>query len=137
MDAWHAGNLPPGARRGAVTVGMKTMPAFDIEEVITTEALEKLHPEWSALWARCPAATPFQSPEWLIPWWRHIGEGQLWTLACRSEGRLVGLAPTDYLDALFAPGFASAGAAAVLAHLAAACERWDVCDLQQLRPTSP
>src|SRR5919198_431245 len=125
MDAWHAGNLPPGARRGAVTVGMKTMPAFDVEEVTTTEALEKLHPEWSALWARCPTATPFQSPEWLIPWWRHIGEGELWTLACRSEGRLVGLAPlyiyrrpgtaqrevfpvgiatTDYLDALLAPG---------------------------------
>ena len=132
--------------------------ALVLEEVTTTAALEQLQPAWSALWACCPTATPFQSPEWLIPWWRHIGEGQLWALACRSEGRLVGLAPlyiyrkpgaslrevflvgiatTDYLDALFAPGFASAGAAAVFAHLATACQRWDVCDLQPLRPTSP
>jgi hypothetical protein len=39
------------------------MPAFEIEEITTTEALEGLRAEWSALWARCPLATPFQSPE--------------------------------------------------------------------------
>src|SRR5919109_905691 len=134
------------------------VPALDIEEVTTIEALEKLHPEWSALWARCPTSTLFQSPEWLIPWWRHLGEGELWTLALRQAGRLVGLAPlyiyvkpgsserevflvgiatTDYLDALFDQEFASCGAAAVFAHLDAAWRRWDVCDLQQLRPQSP
>jgi CelD/BcsL family acetyltransferase involved in cellulose biosynthesis len=134
------------------------VPALEIEEVTTTEALEKLRPEWSALWARCPTSTLFQSPEWLIPWWRHIGEGELWTLALRQAGRLVGLAPlyiyvkpssserevflvgiatTDYLDALFDQEFASCGAAAVFAHLDAARHRWDVCDLHQLRPQSP
>jgi CelD/BcsL family acetyltransferase involved in cellulose biosynthesis len=139
-------------------VGLKTTSAFDIEEVDTTEALEKLHPEWSALWARCPTATPFQSPEWLIPWWRHIGEGKLWTLALRHKGRLVGIAPlyvyvkpgsslrevfllgiatTDYLDMLFERDFANDGAAAVFAHLHEARHRWDICDLQQLRPESP
>jgi CelD/BcsL family acetyltransferase involved in cellulose biosynthesis len=130
---------------------------LEIEEITTTEGLEQLRPEWSALWASCPTATPFQAPEWLIPWWRHIGEGTLWTLALRHAGCLVGLAPlyiyvkpgttvrevfpvgiatTDYLDALFAPGFTCCGAAAVLAHLDAHCQRWDVCDWQQLRPTS-
>ena len=134
------------------------VPALDIEEVTTIEALEKLRPEWSALWARCPTSTLFQSPEWLIPWWRHIGEGELWTLVLRQAGRLVGLAPlyiyvkpgsserevfllgiatTDYLDALFDQEFASSGAAAVFARLDAARHRWDVCDLQQLRPQSP
>jgi CelD/BcsL family acetyltransferase involved in cellulose biosynthesis len=134
-----------------------SMLRLEIEEITTTEGLEQLRPEWSALWASCPTATPFQSPEWLIPWWRYIGEGTLWTLALRRAGGLVGLAPlyiyvkpgttvrevfpvgiatTDYLDALFTPEFTCCGAAAVLAHLEAHCQRWDVCDLQQLRPTS-
>jgi hypothetical protein len=49
---------------------------------------------------------------------------------------LVGIATTDYLDALFDQEFASCGAAAVFAHLDAARHRWDVCDLHQLRPQS-
>jgi CelD/BcsL family acetyltransferase involved in cellulose biosynthesis len=134
------------------------VPPLEIEEVTTTEALERLRPEWSALRARCPTSTLFQSPEWLIPWWRHIGQGELWALAFRQAGRLVGLAPlyiyvkpgsserevfllgiatTDYLDALFDQEFASCGALMVFAHLDAAWHRWDVCDLQQLRPQSP
>src|SRR5919109_3520965 len=134
------------------------MPALEIEEVTTIEALEKLRPDWYALWVRCPTATPFQSPEWLIPWWRHIGEGELWTLTLRDRGYLVGLAPfyiynkpgsperevflvglttSDYLDALFYPGLATYGPAMIFAHLEAARQRWDVCDLQQLRSGSP
>jgi CelD/BcsL family acetyltransferase involved in cellulose biosynthesis len=137
---------------------LNAMPGLHIQEVTTTEALEELRPEWSALWARCPTATPFQSPEWLIPWWRYIGTGELWTLALRQHGRLVGLAPlyiyvkpgscerevflvgiatTDYLDILLDPEFARCGAEAVLAHLHAAWQRWDVCDFQQLQPQSP
>jgi CelD/BcsL family acetyltransferase involved in cellulose biosynthesis len=137
---------------------VEAMPALEIEEITTTGALEQLRPEWSALWARCPTATPFQSPEWLIPWWRHIAEGELWTLALRDEGRLVGLAPlyiyvrpglaqrqvflvgiatSDYLDAVFEDAYASCGAAAVLGHLDAARHRWDVCDWQELRSVSP
>ena len=134
------------------------MPNIELEEITTTQALERLYPEWSTLWACCPTATPFQSPEWLIPWWRHIGAGELWTLALRCAGRLIGLVPfyiyvgpgsserrvflvgvatSDYLDALFLSDFASRGAAAALAHLETARQRWDVCDLQQLRPGSP
>lgn len=136
---------------------LEARPALCVEEVTTPEALERLRPEWSALWARCPEATPFQSPEWLIPWWKHIGEGELWTLALREEGRLAGLAPlyvytggapprqvfpvgiatTDYLDALFEPESGRRGAAALFTHLQANRGRWDVLDLQQLRPGSP
>jgi CelD/BcsL family acetyltransferase involved in cellulose biosynthesis len=137
---------------------LNAMPGLHIQEVTTTEALEELRPEWSALWARCPTATPFQSPEWLIPWWRYIGTGELWTLALRYRGHLVGLAPlyiykkpdsserevflvgiatSDYLDALFECDFTSHGTAAVFAHLDAARHRWDVSDLQQLRRESP
>jgi CelD/BcsL family acetyltransferase involved in cellulose biosynthesis len=134
------------------------VPALEIEEATTIEGLEKLRPDWSALWARCPTATPFQSPEWLIPWWRHIGQGELWTLALRHRGHLVGLAPfyiynkpgsperevflvgiatSDYLDALFDRAFAAYGSAVVFAYLDTARQRWDVCDLQRLRSGSP
>lgn len=137
---------------------LKSRPAVTLEEVTTTAGLERLRPEWAALWARSERATPFQSPEWLIPWWRQIGEGDLWTLALRHEGRLAGIVPlfiytkpgssvrelylvgtgtTDYLDALFDREFTRGGTAAVLAHLTAHRHRWDLCDLQELRPGSP
>lgn len=129
-----------------------------VEELRGPDDLARLQPEWSALWARCPTATPFLSPEWLLPWWRHVGEGQLWALAFRSGGALVGLAPlyvyqrpasstrelfllgigtTDYLDVLFEPAHEAACLEALTAHLAASTSRWDVCDFQQLRPGSP
>ncbi|MBW3623948.1 MAG: GNAT family N-acetyltransferase [Armatimonadetes bacterium] len=133
-------------------------PALELIEVTTMEGLERLRPEWAGLWKRSPTATPFQSPEWLIPWWRHIGEGDLWTLALREKGRLVGLLPlyiytqewngsrdvfplgiatTDYLDALFLPGYEDAGMAAAFAHLDANRDRWDLCDFSDLRESSP
>ena len=57
---------------------------FEIEELTATPELEALAPEWDALWERLPAATPFQSPAWLLPWWRHCsGGGKLWALALR------------------------------------------------------
>jgi CelD/BcsL family acetyltransferase involved in cellulose biosynthesis len=137
---------------------LEAMPAVSLEEATTTGDLERLRPEWSALWARCPAATPFQSPEWLIPWWRHLGEGALWTLALRSEGRLAGLVPlyvytepgsserqlflvgigtTDYVDGLFDRGFERPGMEGVFAHLEAERHRWDVADFQPVRSGSP
>lgn len=82
--------------------------------------LDRLIPEWRALWERCPYATPFQSPEWLAPWWEAFRPGRLKCLERREAGRLVGFAPlyedghgitrllgagnTDYLDALVEPG---------------------------------
>ena len=32
----------------------------------------ELAAEWASLWKRCPAATPFQHPAWLVPWWLHL-----------------------------------------------------------------
>jgi CelD/BcsL family acetyltransferase involved in cellulose biosynthesis len=120
--------------------------------------LERLRPAWMALWRRARGATPFQSPDWLIPWWRHIGEGELLTIAVfdEAEGRLVGLAPlylyapgsgeravfplgiatTDYLDALAEPGWEAAVMSVVFGHLAKLDSRWDACEWPQLRPGS-
>lgn len=61
--------------------------------VATREELEALAPDWWDLWRRCPAATPFTSPAWLIPWWQVFAPGTLRTVAVRAGGRLVGLAP--------------------------------------------
>ncbi len=58
------------------------------------EELEALAPEWERLWRSDPDATPFQSPQWLIPWWKHVGEGELFTLTARDHrGRLAAVLP--------------------------------------------
>lgn len=128
-----------------------------VEALTRTADLERLGPEWSRLWRRAPTATPFQTPEWLIPWWRHTGEGELLTLALRAApgGALLGLIPlclcrrphgaprrlhllgaatADGLDALAAPGWRDAVGAAAFAWLDAVRDRWDAAELAQMAP---
>jgi CelD/BcsL family acetyltransferase involved in cellulose biosynthesis len=54
-----------------------------------------LRPEWDQLFARAPAALPFNSWVWLSTWWDHCcGPGQqLWILVVREQGQVVGIAP--------------------------------------------
>ena len=54
--------------------------------------LAALEPEWWELWRRARTSTPFQSPAWLIPWWRHFHPGKLTTAAAWRGERLIGLA---------------------------------------------
>ncbi|WP_437726776.1 GNAT family N-acetyltransferase [Sorangium sp. So ce861] len=129
---------------------------LDVEVLHRREELEALREPWSALWERCPAATVFQRPEWLIPWCRELGPEEVLALAFRSEQGLVGLAPlaihhyggerlvallgagiTDYNDVLAAPGYERAVADAVLAYLDERADAWDVADLHDLRGSSP
>ena len=118
--------------------------------ISTPEELERLREEWLALWRRSPAATPFQSPMWLLPWWRAFGSDDLSTIVARnasgaltallplyiarddadSLGMFLGTGNSDYLDYV-----GNGDAAPLLAELAELdCQLWD---LQQLRPTSP
>ena len=63
-------------------------------EVLTADAaLRALGPEWEALWRRAgDRATPFQSPAWLLPWWRAFGTGRPRAATLRGgDGRLLGL----------------------------------------------
>jgi CelD/BcsL family acetyltransferase involved in cellulose biosynthesis len=63
-------------------------------EVITDpEALAALEVGWLDLCQRTPGATPFQTPMWLLPWWRAFGSNDLAVIAAHSEGRLEALAP--------------------------------------------
>ena len=66
------------------------MPA---EEITSLDDLEALRGDWTALCDRSPRVTPFQRPEWLIPWWHAFQPGEPWVLAVRKEERLAALAP--------------------------------------------
>jgi CelD/BcsL family acetyltransferase involved in cellulose biosynthesis len=82
--------------------------------------------EWRALFGRCPDATPFQSPDWLLPWIEVFCPRNLLVAVFRSRQHLIGLAPmliyprgperilafagggvSDYLNLLCAPGYES------------------------------
>jgi CelD/BcsL family acetyltransferase involved in cellulose biosynthesis len=132
-------------------------PELRVDEVTTCDALEGLRSDWRQLLDRCPWATPFQSPEWLLPWWGAIGRGDLCVTTLRHGGRLVGLAPlfiycepdgrrrlamlgagvSDYEDVLLEPELADAGAALLLQHIAEERSRWDAGEFFELRAASP
>ncbi|MGZ8851467.1 MAG: GNAT family N-acetyltransferase, partial [Thermoanaerobaculia bacterium] len=116
--------------------------------------LARIAREWADLWGRDERSTPFQSPHWLLPWWREFGGDQLFVIAGREHGRLEALAPlyilrdedsgeslgifigsgiSDYLDVLLAPGIAAQPIVEMMTR-DGICPAWD---LQQLRPSSP
>lgn len=132
-------------------------PAMQIDRITALEELEALRPDWEWLWQRCPAAGPFQHPDWLIAWWRHLGGGELRALAFHEGAELVGVAPfyvhrddrrglrqltllgngvSDTLDVLVVPG-AEATAAAVREFVAGDDGGWNAVDLRDLPPHSP
>jgi CelD/BcsL family acetyltransferase involved in cellulose biosynthesis len=56
-------------------------------------AIERIEAEWREL-AISAAATPFESPDWLLPWFRWYGDGlDPCVLTWRRDGRLVAVAP--------------------------------------------
>ena len=139
---------------------MPEAPDLYIEEVSSLAGLVRISDEWSALWRRVPTATPFQSPEWLIPWWRHVGDGDLWTLVIRKNptSRICGIAPlfvrrsgrdgkkqllplgigiSDYLDVLIEPAMEFPSGTVMFAHLDRNRDRWDDFEFSQLRVDSP
>jgi CelD/BcsL family acetyltransferase involved in cellulose biosynthesis/glycosyltransferase involved in cell wall biosynthesis len=90
----------------------------------TTEELSDFVPEWRRLWSRDPHATPFQSPDWLLPWWRNFGTDDLRAVVITGAEEPIGFLPfyiyrdpatgqrqllplgvgtSDYLDGVFAP----------------------------------
>ncbi len=135
-------------------------PALSLEVLESIGELETAEPAWRAVWQRDPAATPFQSPDWLLPWTRHLwGGGKLRVFAVRHGREPVAFAPlflwgfgprteavrlsflgagiSDHLDLIAAPEFALPAARCVLRHLAATRSEWHICDLQELPPGSP
>jgi CelD/BcsL family acetyltransferase involved in cellulose biosynthesis len=125
-------------------------PAAPRLEAVAIDDLDALEPDWRDLWRRTPTTTPFQSPAWLIPWWREFAPGPLCAGAVFRDGRLVALFPfyaeqtaigvrllplgvslSDYLDILIDPGWPAAGRA-----LAAFVQggAWSSCCFVELPP---
>src|SRR3954447_26887894 len=102
---------------------------MQIECLRCDAAITSLQFEWTALWRRVPDATPFQSPAWLLAWWRHFGTDAPRLLTAQAGESLVGVLPlyalaepsirkllpigiglSDYIDALVDPALPEAGA---------------------------
>ncbi|PYV81689.1 MAG: hypothetical protein DMG93_14490 [Acidobacteria bacterium] len=114
--------------------------------------IRSLTPEWIDIYGRCPGATPFQRPEWLLAWIEAFAPRELFAIEVRDRQRLVGLAllliyPRDDQSVLaFAGGGVSdylgmlceAGREADLlqAVIAAVQADWSVLELTDLRPNS-
>jgi CelD/BcsL family acetyltransferase involved in cellulose biosynthesis len=127
------------------------------EAITSLAALERLRPEWEALWRATPDATPFQHPGWLLPWWKHVGRGALAGIAVRSAGgELVALAPlyvftqgqerrlfplgiatTDDLEPLVRPAWRAAAIESIGRQLASCAAQCEAIEWPQLRPDSP
>jgi CelD/BcsL family acetyltransferase involved in cellulose biosynthesis len=122
----------------------------------TTTELESFGREWTSLWCSDPRATPFQRPEWLLPWWHQFGQLDLRAITIRENQRLlgflpfyvypnpvtderelllIGAGPTDYLDGVFSPDCTSRHVQTALETLRAE-SGWDVLSVFQLRPAS-
>ena len=130
----------------------------NVEFIDNSSRLNELADKWRELWSRLADTTPFQSPEWLLPWWRHYGEGLLFSFAFWIKGELAGFAPlyiyknaadpwrrlfllgtgsTDYLDAIFHPSFREQCWQALVAEIQKRAASWDECNFQRLRSDSP
>jgi CelD/BcsL family acetyltransferase involved in cellulose biosynthesis len=135
---------------------MSETSSLRVEEITSWDALESLRNEWSILCDRSPRATPFQRPEWLLPWGRAFPPGEPWVLGVRDGERLVALAPwllymnegkrtvafcgggvSDYLDAVTDPDVEDQAMAALLAHLASHQDRWERGDFEPIPEGSP
>lgn len=136
--------------------GATQKPGMTIDELTSLADVESIISDWEALYERCPDATPFHSPDWLVRWWKHFGFGRLWALVVRRGRHVAGIAPlfihlyqdgqrsfrqlspvgvgiTDYMDFLLEPDCAPAASELILQHLVRRRRCWDGADLQGLR----
>jgi CelD/BcsL family acetyltransferase involved in cellulose biosynthesis len=131
---------------------------LEVREIREIGQLETLRAQWESLWQVSEQATPFQSPAWLLPWWRHLGEGDLRFLTLWHEADLCAIAPfyiytepatrrrkllllgsgnSDYLDLLLRPEFEASALQCISSWLESTRSDWDVAEFLQLRPESP
>lgn len=122
--------------------------------------LRAMRTRWQALCDRYPGCTPFQRPDWLLPWVQCLGPGEPWILAVDAGEHLAALVPlfryrrdqdgqprrvlallgagvSDHLAPLLDPVHEQAAVAAILAELHARRADWDVCELDEQQPGSP
>jgi CelD/BcsL family acetyltransferase involved in cellulose biosynthesis len=122
---------------------------IEVETLRDGRRVAAIEREWWDLWRSAPAATPFQAPAWLLPWWEAFAPGELRVIAVRRRDRLIGLAPfyletsgrgrhllplgistSDYLDVLIDPNEQEDAISAISRQLGT--EGWDCWELHEL-----
>ena len=133
------------------------MPATDISlDVLgSTERLNAFEPEWQGFLQRIGATVPFQTPEWLLTWWKHFGGSEPRVFVFRRNAQIAGVIPcflhewksrrqmtlmgsgiSDYLDPVIEPRNCQAIMETLTAYLRQS-EEWDVLDWQDLSGGTP
>lgn len=130
---------------------------MEVREISSIDELQEFRDSWWELYQKCPWATPFQSPAWLLPWWQNLGSGELLVISVLHQKKMIGMAPlciqkndrsqfevlflgtgvSDYLDFVCEPDSAPLIMSRLLEHLWSIRNRWDCCDFQELRLNSP
>lgn len=142
---------------------MQQQSLVKLELIEEENRLHALEGNWLHLWQSAPGTTPFQSPQWLLPWWQSFHEGHLFTIAFWNNQKLLALLPlyvydqqesgqrqllflgagtSDYLDGVFsseacAEPIHSEILALLHGFLLSNCKYWDLLSFRQLRPESP
>lgn len=112
--------------------------------------LQQITSEWRDLVCRC-RATPFQSPDWLLPWIEVFCPSKMIAVEVRNSGRLIGFAPfliyprdservlafmgggvSDYLDVLVDPDFDALVIAEIVSEIRNTEEDWTLLDLTDI-----
>ena len=126
-----------------------------LETIDDSARLAEFSPEWSSFASEIAGLTPFQTPEWLLTWWRHFGSGRLHVLVFREKGAIVGVIPcflhlwqglrqmtligsgiSDYLEPAIQPTHRAAVLEMLEAHLKTN-SNWDRCVWQDLSADTP
>lgn len=65
-----------------------------IDKIFTIEQFEDLGAEWDELLRASASDCVFLTHEWLVTWWKHLGEDRILSvLICREDDKIVGVAP--------------------------------------------
>jgi hypothetical protein len=119
---------------------------LQIQENTDDQFLDLIKNEWEALCDNCAYSTPFQYPQWLIPWWKYFGGSVFKALSIRDIYKddagvrkccLMGTGISDYLDIPVAVGKEVECMRFIREYLFEIQSQWDVCDFQELRGISP
>ena len=143
-------------KRTAVATVTPLKVEYQTSVLTDLSEIEGVIPEWDELWNRCPQATTFQRPEWIVSWMRSFRPSNPLLLIIRRNHRLVGIAPlliygrerervlafmgggvSDYLDALADPGCTSSVVSALWRAIHESGFDWDRLELTDLPACSP
>lgn len=117
--------------------------------------VQEITSEWREVFC-LSGATPFQSPDWLLPWVKVFSPEKMMCVEVRQHGKLVGVAPlliyqrdgervlafmgggvSDYLDILIDPSLESQAVQAIFSAVLDSGENWSILDLTDLPSHSP